>query len=62
MLEDAYRKAATEHGYFRRGLDTTLIATAATAIGIALTGGGAETAGIIGLGGGAVSLWETASQ
>lgn len=55
-LQDAYTDAATGQSRLQVALDTTLIGTAAAAIGIAATGGQAETAGLFGIGGGALGL------
>jgi hypothetical protein len=49
LLQEAYRRAAADQSKTRNVIDLTAIAAAATAIGIAATGGNAETAGIIGL-------------
>ncbi|MEQ9641472.1 MAG: hypothetical protein RIM84_15725 [Alphaproteobacteria bacterium] len=56
LLQDAYRRAAGQQSALRVALDTTLIGAAATAIAIAATGGSAETAGLIGIGGGALGV------
>lgn len=49
LLQEAYRSAASDQSKTRNVIDLTSVAAAATAIGIAATGGSAETAGIIGL-------------
>lgn len=51
LLQEAYRRAASDQSITRNVIDLTLVTAAATAIGIAVTGGSAETAGIIGLSG-----------
>lgn len=56
LLQDAYRRNAGQQSALRVGLDTTLLGAAAAAIAIAATGGRAETAGLIGISGGALGV------
>ena len=55
-LQDAYREAATGQVKTRVVLDGIAIVSAATAVGMAATGGSAKTAGLLGLGAGTLML------
>jgi hypothetical protein len=55
-LQDAYRKAAAGQSQSQTVLDLTTVALAASAIGLAATGGRPETAGLLGLSAGAINL------
>ena len=55
-LQDAYRAAAAGQIKSRVALDAAMMGAAAAAIALAATGGGAKTAGLLGLGAGTVGL------